>query len=43
MRQNMKIASRLSVLALALAGSTFAQASQDWTEPFRPFRIAGNL
>lgn len=43
MRQNMKIASRVSVLALALAGSTFAQASQDWTEPFPPFRIAGNL
>lgn len=43
MRQNMKIASRVSVLALALAGSTFAQASQDWTEPFPPFRIVGNL
>ena len=43
MRQNMKIASRVSVLALALAGSAFAQASQDWTEPFPPFRIAGNL
>src|SRR5215469_415947 len=43
MRQDMKIASRVFALALTVAGSTFAQASQDWTEPFPPFRIAGNL
>ena len=26
-----------------LAGHLYAQASADWTEPFPPFRIAGNL
>ena len=33
------------VLSLVLAGvaSTFAQANPDWTEPFPPFHIAGNL
>ena len=30
------------VLVLALADTVFAQAN-DWTEPFPPFRIAGNL
>lgn len=28
---------------LAFTGSLFAQADPDWTEPFTPFRIAGNL
>ncbi|MGB8475545.1 MAG: subclass B3 metallo-beta-lactamase [Candidatus Acidiferrum sp.] len=31
------------IFFLASAGSLFAQASPDWTEPFPPFRIAGNL
>lgn len=31
------------VLALPLANTAFAQNSTDWTEPFPPFRIAGNL
>ena len=31
------------MLTLAFAGGAFAQASPDWTEPFPPFRIAGNL
>lgn len=44
--------SRLSSLAIligilvsmiGLAGHAYAQASPDWTEPFPPFRIAGNL
>jgi metallo-beta-lactamase class B len=29
--------------ALAVASSALAQNSPDWTEPFPPFRIAGNL
>jgi len=31
------------VCVLAFTGSLFAQADPDWTEPFTPFRIAGNL
>src|SRR5437667_7954606 len=31
------------LLGLAFPGSLFAQASADWTEPFPPFHIAGNL
>lgn len=31
------------MITLALAGSAFAQATPDWTEPFPPFHIAGNL
>jgi len=31
------------VLALPVAVTLFAQANADWTEPFPPFRIAGNL
>ena len=42
MRQVMGLASRLFVLTLAL-GSALPQAGEDWTEPFPPFRIAGNL
>jgi metallo-beta-lactamase class B len=33
----------LSFIALAAAGPAFAQADPEWTEPFPPFRIAGNL
>jgi metallo-beta-lactamase class B len=43
MRQSISILSRGLILVLATAGSLVAQASPDWTEPFPPFRIAGNL
>ena len=36
-------ATRMIFLALTCAGSLFAQGSPDWTEPFPPFHIAGNL
>ena len=35
--------SRIFILVLAATGSLFAQANPDWTEPFPPFHIAGNL
>lgn len=41
--QSVPIVSCLSILVLAATGSAFAQANRDWTEPFPPFRIAGNL
>src|SRR5262245_15107552 len=31
------------VFILATTGNLFAQADPEWTEPFTPFRIAGNL
>ena len=43
MRQIIPIISLVFVLVLAGAGSAFAQANPDWTEPFPPFRIADNL
>jgi metallo-beta-lactamase class B len=43
MRTNVAILFRLMIITLALAGSAFAQATPDWTEPFPPFHIAGNL
>jgi metallo-beta-lactamase class B len=43
MRTNVSILFRLMIITLALAGSAFAQDSPDWTEPFPPFHIAGNL
>ena len=43
MRQIIPIISLVFILVLAGAGSTFAQANPDWTEPFPPFRIADNL
>jgi metallo-beta-lactamase class B len=43
MRQRILIVSRICILVLAAAVSAFAQASPDWTEPFPPFHIAGNL
>jgi len=33
----------LLVFFLSATGSLFAQGNADWTEPFPPFRIAGNL
>src|SRR5246500_1357869 len=43
MRPSILTICRALILALAAAGSVFAQANPDWTEPFPPFRIAGNL
>jgi metallo-beta-lactamase class B len=43
MLQIIPIISRVLILLLAAAGSVFAQANPDWTKPFPPFRIAGNL
>jgi metallo-beta-lactamase class B len=43
MRQIIPILSRVLILVLATAGAVFAQNDPDWTEPFPPFRIAGNL
>jgi metallo-beta-lactamase class B len=37
------IGSRILILVLAAAGCAFAQANPEWTEPFPPFHIAGNL
>ena len=31
------------ILVLAVVAGAFAQADPEWTEPFPPFRIAGNL
>jgi metallo-beta-lactamase class B len=43
MWQTVLIMSRVLVLILAAAGGVFAQSNPDWTEPFPPFHIAGNL
>ena len=43
MRQKIPLLACVFILLLATAGSLFAQASPEWTEPFPPFRIAGNL
>jgi metallo-beta-lactamase class B len=43
MRKIVLIFSCVFMFVLAGAGSAFAQASPDWTEPFPPFHIAGNL
>jgi metallo-beta-lactamase class B len=43
MRKIIPIIFRMLILALAAAGTAFAQANPDWTEPFPPFHIAGNL
>jgi metallo-beta-lactamase class B len=43
MRQRILIFSSLLVFVLATAASLFAQANPEWTEPFPPFRVAGNL
>src|SRR5690348_12383062 len=43
MPQIIPIISRVLILVLATVGSVFAKANPDWTEPFPPFRIAGNL
>ena len=44
MQQCILIACRMLILALFAVGSAFAQSNPpDWTEPFPPFHIAGNL
>jgi metallo-beta-lactamase class B len=43
MRQKISIRVCLLIFLLGLAGGVSAQSSPDWTEPFPPFRIAGNL
>jgi metallo-beta-lactamase class B len=42
-RRSISIISCNLILLLVSTGSVVAQASPDWTEPFPPFRIAGNL
>jgi metallo-beta-lactamase class B len=43
MRQSLPIVSRVLILVLVTASRVFAQADPEWTEPFPPFHIAGNL
>jgi metallo-beta-lactamase class B len=43
MRRLIPILFRVLILILATAGAAFAQNDPEWTEPFPPFRIAGNL
>ena len=43
MRRKISILTRFLILVLASAGNLFAQAAPDWTQPFPPFRISGNL
>jgi metallo-beta-lactamase class B len=43
MRQIIQFACCILILSLAAASSLFAQADPQWTEPFPPFHIAGNL
>jgi metallo-beta-lactamase class B len=43
MRYRAATLSRIIIIALAFAATAFGQASPDWTEPFPPFHIAGNL
>ena len=43
MRSRIPIISWILLLAVSLAPSAFAQAGPDWSEPFPPFQIAGNL
>ena len=41
--QIISVVSRVFILVLAATGSLVAPANPDWTEPFPPFHIAGNL
>src|SRR5271155_3428907 len=43
MRQRISIRVCSLVFVLVLAGGVSAQSNPDWTEPFPPFHIAGNL
>lgn len=39
----LKTALRSLLLTLAFAGSLLAQGTPDWTQPFPPFRVVGNI
>jgi metallo-beta-lactamase class B len=41
--QVIRVVSRVFILILAATGSLVPPSSPDWTEPFPPFHIAGNL
>jgi len=43
MRKHFSIVSSVWIFVLAAGSCARAQANPDWTEPFPPFRIAGNL
>lgn len=43
LRQNVTLRFSLLILVLATTVSALAQDSPDWTEPFPPFHLAGNL
>jgi metallo-beta-lactamase class B len=43
MRRNLAIVCQGFIFAVCLIGTAFPQTNPDWTEPFPPFRIAGNL
>jgi len=43
MRRRILIVFPLLILVLAAAGRVLAQSNPEWTEPFPPFHIAGNL
>ncbi len=43
MSQTVLITFRVLIYVLAATGGVFAQSNPDWTEPFPPFHIAGNL
>src|ERR1700741_3787890 len=42
-RRRLTLVYQSFILGLLVTGTAFPQASPDWTEPFPPFRIAGNL
>src|SRR5215470_6955424 len=43
MQQRMRIVRLSLIFTILLAGSALAQNASDWSEPFPPFQIAGNL
>ena len=43
MRQRIRHAAGVLAVAFSIAGAAFAQRTSEWTAPFPPFRIAGNL
>src|ERR1700758_2831124 len=42
-RRRLTLVYQSFILGLLVTGTAFPQANPDWTEPFPPFRIAGNL
>src|SRR5579871_3421067 len=43
MRRLLALSCQSFILTVCVCMSAFSQANPDWTEPFPPFRIAGNL